>query len=146
MGLGGTKEKEIFHIGIIFELFHTMALIHDDIMDSADKRHNAMTMHAFIQTQLSAAPNKQHVAQSQAILVGDLLLTWVYELWYKTQRSDELLLDKARINIHGMIEEVVLGQMLDVDMEVSGPASLELIDKKNRYKTASYTFVRPMIT
>jgi geranylgeranyl pyrophosphate synthase len=45
-----------------------------------------------------------------------------------------------------MIEEVVLGQMIDVDMTISQRAPLELIDKKNRYKTASYTFVRPMLT
>jgi geranylgeranyl pyrophosphate synthase len=45
-----------------------------------------------------------------------------------------------------MIEEVILGQMIDVNMMVSGPASLEMIDKKNMYKTASYTFIRPMLT
>ena len=45
-----------------------------------------------------------------------------------------------------MIEEVILWQMIDVDMMISGPASLSLIDKKNMYKTASYTFVRPMLT
>ena len=45
-----------------------------------------------------------------------------------------------------MIEEVILGQMIDVDMTITEPASLELIDKKNKYKTASYTFVRPMVT
>ena len=29
---------------------------------------------------------------------------------------------------------------------ISWPASLEMIDKKNMYKTASYTFIRPMLT
>jgi len=61
--LGGKKEKEILDFGVIFELFHTMALIHDDIIDSADKRHNAMTMHKFIETLLEDAPNKHHVAE-----------------------------------------------------------------------------------
>jgi len=45
-----------------------------------------------------------------------------------------------------MIEEVILWQMIDVDMMISEPASLSLIDKKNMYKTASYTFTRPMLT
>lgn len=35
--------------------------------------------------------------------------------------------------------------MIDVDMMVSDPAPLTLIDKKNMYKTASYTFIRPML-
>ena len=146
MGLGGGKEKEILHIGIIFELFHTMALIHDDIMDCADKRHNVMTMHKFIESQLHNVENAQHVGESQAILIGDLVLARVYELRYKINGFEAVAMDKAKINIHEMIEDVILGQMIDVDMEVSGPASLDLIDKKNRYKTASYTFVRPMLT
>jgi len=53
---------------------------------------------------------------------------------------------EARKNVHSMIEEVILWQMIDVDMMISWPASLTLIDKKNMYKTASYTFVRPMLT
>jgi hypothetical protein len=39
-------------------------------------------------------------------------------------------LEEARANVHSMIEEVILGQMIDVDMMASGPASLDLIDKK----------------
>jgi geranylgeranyl pyrophosphate synthase len=57
-----------------------------------------------------------HVARSQALLVGDLLLSWVYELWYKNHDFDEKLLYAARKNVHYMIEEVILGQMVDVYM------------------------------
>lgn len=146
MGLWGEKEKEIFQFGIIFELLHTMALVHDDIMDQSDKRHNALTIHAHIETLLWDHENRQHVAQSQAILIGDLLLAWVYELRYKIQWFDQEILDTARLNVHSMIEEVILGQMIDVDMTSSAPADMALIDKKNTYKTASYTFVRPMLT
>ena len=46
---GGDNEKAILNFGIIFELLHSMALIHDDIIDQADKRHNALTMHSYIQ-------------------------------------------------------------------------------------------------
>jgi geranylgeranyl pyrophosphate synthase len=37
-----------------------MALVHDDIMDEAEKRHNAMTIHAYIET-LMSGPNKHHI-------------------------------------------------------------------------------------
>ena len=146
MWLGGTKEKEILQFGIIFELFHTMALIHDDIIDSADKRHNAMTMHAYIETLLDEATNRHHVAEWQAILIGDLILSRVYELRFQIGWFDEKVLHKAKLNVHNMIEEVILGQIIDVDMTITEPAPLDLIDKKNKYKTASYTFVRPMVT
>jgi geranylgeranyl pyrophosphate synthase len=36
--------------------------------------------------------------------------------------------------------------MVDVDLSISPPADLEVISKKNMYKTASYTFIRPMMT
>lgn len=145
-GFGGDNEKAILNFGIIFELLHSMALIHDDIIDQADKRHNALTVHAFIEKALEWNPQAHHIAEGQAILIGDLLLSRVYELQYKQHDFTEKVLVNARNNVHSMIEEVILWQMIDVDMMISGPASLDLIDKKNMYKTASYTFVRPMLT
>lgn len=146
MGFWGQNEKAILNFWIIFELLHSMALIHDDIIDQAKKRHNSLTMHSYIETLLGNKSNAAHVAEGQAILIGDLLLSRVYELRYKQHDFDEHLLFEARKNVHSMIEEVILGQMIDVDMTVSGPADLALIDKKNTYKTASYTFARPMLT
>ena len=143
---GGENEKAILNFGIIFELLHSMALIHDDIIDQADKRHNALTVHSYIQTLLKGKSNAHHIAEWQSILLGDLLLSRVYELRYQQHDFPENLLWEARKNVHSMIEEVILWQMIDVDMMISWPASLSLIDKKNMYKTASYTFVRPMLT
>lgn len=146
MWFGGTNEKAILQFGIIFELLHSMALIHDDIIDQADKRHNALTIHSYIKTLLNDTPNAQHIAEWQAILIWDLLLSRVYELRFKQHDFNEKLLFEARQNVHSMIEEVILWQMIDVNMMISEPASLSLIDKKNTYKTSSYTFVRPMLT
>jgi hypothetical protein len=36
--------------------------------------------------------------------------------------------------------------MIDVDMMLGEKASEEDIEKKNHYKTAKYTFMRPMVT
>jgi geranylgeranyl pyrophosphate synthase len=85
-----------------------MALIHDDIIDQAGKRHNALTVHAYIGTLLDTNPHAQHIAEGQAILLGDLLLSWVYELRYKQHDFPENLLREARENVHNMIEEVIL--------------------------------------
>ena len=80
------------------------------------------------------------------MLIGDLLLSWVYELGNKHHEFSEQLLQEARQNVHSMIEEVILGQMIDVDMMTGELASQEMIEKKNEFKTGSYTFVRPMLT
>lgn len=138
------NENAIMRFGIIFELLHSMALIHDDIIDKADKRHNVATMHYY--THKLLWEKDMHIARSQALLVGDLLLSWVYELRYKNHDFDEELLYAARQNVHHMVEEVILGQMIDVHMMVWEEADENLIDKKNQYKTASYTFTRPMLT
>jgi len=107
-GFGGDNEKAILNFGIIFELLHSMALIHDDVIDQADKRHNALTMHTFIEKALKVTPHSHHVAEGQAILLGDLLLARVYELRYQQHDFPENLLWEARQNVHSMIEEVIL--------------------------------------
>jgi len=40
-----------------------MALIHDDIIDQAERRHNAATMHSYIETLLGDSPNARHIAE-----------------------------------------------------------------------------------
>jgi len=75
-----------------------------------------------------------------------LLISRVYELRYKHHEFPEELLFEARKNVHEMIEEVILGQMIDVDMMSGATATEDMIQKKNMYKTAGYTFVRPMLT
>lgn len=127
---------------MIFEILHTMALIHDDIIDKSDKRHNVQTIHTKINEQI----NNPHIANSQALLIGDLLLSRVYEFLHKEQNFKTELMNKAKINIHEMIEEVILWQMIDVDMMLWEQANKSDIQKKNLYKTAKYTFTKPMIT
>lgn len=138
------NDEAIFRFGIVFELLHSMALIHDDIIDKSSRRHNVLTVHYFIHKILNK--KNLHIAESQALLLGDLLLSWVYELWYQNHDFDDDLLYEARKNVHSMIEEVILWQMIDVDMMLLNSTSYKMIDKKNQYKTASYTFTRPMLT
>lgn len=137
-------DEDILRFSIVFELLHTMALIHDDIIDEAQKRHNVDTMHTHI-SNILWEEHKQ-VAESQAILIGDLMLARVYELVNSPYQFTDSLLQQARQNVHAMIEEVILGQMIDVQMMAGLSTNKEMIEKKNMYKTASYTFTRPMLT
>ncbi|MEI6673531.1 MAG: polyprenyl synthetase family protein [bacterium] len=54
----------MLNFGIIFELLHSMALIHDDIIDQAGKRHNALTVHSYIHTLLAANPTTSNMADN----------------------------------------------------------------------------------
>lgn len=140
---GGKSDEDAMKFAIVFELLHSMALIHDDVIDQADKRHNIPSMHKYIATKLT--DGRWRVWESQAILIWDLIFSRVYELSNKEHNFPSNLLTKARENLHSMIEEVILWQMIDVDMMAQKAALYELIEKKNYYKTASYTFIRPML-
>jgi len=139
---GGENNEEIMRYGIIFELLHTMALIHDDIIDQSDKRHNVPTIHHYIASKI----NNMHIAEGQAILLGDLMLSRVYELQNKFFNFPEKLRIKAKNNIHAMIEELILWQMIDVNTMLWEELSDEHLKKKNLYKSAKYSFSRPMAT
>ena len=144
VGNGGENIKEIIRFGMIFELLHTMALIHDDIVDQAKKRHNVPTIHHHIAKQIGQ--KNMHIAEGQTIFIGDLMLSRVYELHANSFDFDTTLLQQAKINIHGMIEEVILWEMIDVDTMLEERVSANHLEKKNIYKTAKYSFSRPMTT
>ncbi len=127
---------------IAFELFHTFALIHDDWIDHADMRRSVPTCHKHYEQKIG----NSHIAASQAILVGDICFSRAYEQmeiqpqWIKSER-----LSAARGHFHKMVQEVVWGQMLDVDFMLWNPVSIDAVTTKSYYKTASYTFVRPFL-
>jgi len=141
-GFWGNNDTEILRFGMIFELLHTMALIHDDIIDQADKRHNVSTIHHYINSKIQ----NMHIAEGQAMLFGDLVLSRVYELQNKSFDFPTELIQTARENIHSMIEELILGQMIDVDTMTWETLSEEHLEKKTLYKSAKYSFSRPMTT
>lgn len=142
--LGGQNDKAILYFGIIFELLHSMALIHDDIIDQAEIRHNIPTMHKHILWLLHK--KNEHLAQWEAILIWDLMLSRVYELLYSDHKLPDKFIHKARENVNTMIQEVIIWQMIDVYLVTDKPAPISLITKKSMYKTSFYTFVRPMLT
>lgn len=143
---GGTN-KEIEKIGLALELFHTFGLMHDDIVDRGTDRHGVVTMHRYIAEHMkknARVGDIDHVAEGQAIFLGDLILTWTHELWNDADGFDTAAKKQARALYHSMAEEVIMGQVIDIDLMVREEATAALIDQKMTLKTASYTFVRPM--
>lgn len=115
-------EKQTLEILVGLELFHAFALVHDDIMDKGKDRHGVPTA------------NRVY-GDAQAILLGDLLFNWASEIIAPT---------KGQPIFAKMVDEVILGQMLDVDAIRRDKVSDGFIQDKMRLKTASYSFIRPM--
>lgn len=131
--------------GFFIEAFHLFALIHDDIIDKGTLRRSAPTIHTALASTYNIEKrigDRQHLANAQAILAGDLVYTWALELLqelhqepYGKELSDHLF---------AMIKETVLGQMIDVDLMSQRHTTDERLYDKMYFKTASYTFIRPM--
>lgn len=132
---------------IAIELFHTFCLIHDDIIDHAATRHGVATTHAWMQEQLEQAHRynpEQSIPVSQAILLGDLVFTWSREFFIQELPSPPSLNHKLQTDFIRMTEEVILGEMLDVQVTTHTTVSDQDIYEKTNLKTARYSFVYPL--
>ena len=136
---GGTDEKEAIKFFTFIEIFHLFCLIHDDIMDQADIRHGVSTIHKFI----SEKSNEQY-GNSQAMLVGDMMLSWSHELLQNSLFGSSEIKDIQNI-FHKMIDEVCVGQMLDLSLKNKKTATNEEIMQKMLLKTAGYSFTNPFL-
>lgn len=139
------NDKEVIRFSGSAELIHSFALIHDDIIDNGDMRHNVACFHKYAST-LITSPNKDHLWISQAILAGDLLYAWAYDILFSDYDLPSGNLKASQQYMQEMIQEVVAWQMLDVDTMTGVHISLKQLEEKNHYKSWQYTFTRPMIT
>ncbi len=143
---GGQNDEEIMRFALWFEFVHNFALTHDDIFDQGLTRHGVPAYYKYIGTLLDSE-KKDHLAMSQAVLMGDLLLSRAQEIIYDTYDIPEEFLAGARKNFQLMLNQVIVGEMMDVDNMVGDiRASTETIKTKDYLKTSSYSLIRPLTT
>ncbi|MCX7589825.1 MAG: polyprenyl synthetase family protein [Patescibacteria group bacterium] len=135
-------DKKAISIAIAFEILHLFAIIQDDVMDKTKLRRDTSTLHYFIykNNKINKKTDKLHYANSQTILLSDLLFNIFYKIIFQTEKNI-----KNQFNL--MVKEVVFGQYLDLYLSNSPNLnpSLKLIKIKTNLKTSYYTFVRPFI-
>lgn len=144
--LGGQNTNEVLDLLVSLEVFHAFALVHDDVIDEGKVRHRVDTVHTFvsngIQDNHRSIKNKVHYGNSQAILIGDLLFSWSIGRFHEFNHMPYYY-DAWKV-FYQMIDEVAVGQMIDVNVMTRDSIDAQLIETKMRLKTAGYTFVRPM--
>lgn len=105
----GGKFQDSINAAIGVELLHNFTLVHDDIMDNADKRRGHLTIH-----------KKYDV--NTAILVGDSMLAVAYEFMLNDLK-DEYAKSVSKTFTQGLIE-VCEGQSLDKEFETRKKVSI----------------------
>lgn len=124
-GCGG-GDAAIFKVGASLELLHTFALIHDDVMDLAAARRGS-----------ESTPLR--LGEVTAILAGDLALVLSDQLFW-TSGFDPALLTAASLHLYEAKLDALAGQHLD-----TSAAGEKDHAKVAKLKTASYTFVGPLL-
>ncbi len=113
------------HGALAIELLHTYSLIHDDLpaMDDSPLRRGNPTLHVVYD-------------EVTAILVGDALNTYAFEVLSKSPLSDEVKVKLIReLAQNGGLNGMVLGQAIDCYFE-NRPLQLEDIKTLHTNKTA----------
>ncbi len=139
---GGQDQSVILQLGLVLELLHVFCLVHDDWMDHGTERRGVQTAQYFMKAYLASQKrigDLDHAANSQAVLLGDLIFGWVY------QELDHLPSNEyLKCYFHTLIDDVVLGQMTDIDVTTCPETTMTILKQKMLLKTASYTFIRPL--
>ncbi|MDQ7031794.1 MAG: polyprenyl synthetase family protein [Desulfonauticus sp.] len=124
--LGLNKEK-ILNFACALEFIHTYSLIHDDLpaMDDDDFRRGKPSNHKVY-------------GEAMAILAGDALLTYSFELMLDNPIPCSFLLKASRIvskaaGASGMVG----GQVLDLELENKDSVNLEQVQTMHRLKTGA---------
>jgi len=147
LALGGKETEKVLKFLVSIELFHSFYLVHDDIMDKASLRHSVSTVHKHVADMLKKGErlnDLNHIGNSQAILIGDLLFSWSQEILNLNKDFNQKIAHKAKRLFYEMVDEVTVGQMIDVDITTRKKISKELIDQKTYLKTAGYSFIKPL--
>ncbi|WP_010540574.1 polyprenyl synthetase family protein [Dietzia alimentaria] len=144
--VGAHVPDEVVTACAALELIQACALVHDDIIDASDTRRGRPTVHRSVESlhrDLGWDGDPGRYGESQAILIGDLALTWADEM-FVTSGVESAALSRALVPWYSMKTEVLSGQMLDILAEASDATDEETPARVNRFKTAAYTVERPL--
>lgn len=142
---GGKNVEAVRDVAIALELFHLFCLIHDDVIDRAPIRHGEKTVQTVGTERLATEKRRgdlPHLANGQAILTGDLFFSWAADAMRRGTIGKQT--ERTLMVYSKMVDDVVAGQMIDVDLMSRVTADTDLVKRKMELKTATYSFVRPL--
>ena len=161
---GGRKKADILKAAVSIELIHSYFLIHDDIIDEDDFRHNDLSMHCKykkeyenkfkrwklknsrekLQSNDSFSENSlEHFGVSMAILAGDFASSLGHEALTCSNFPSDLKI-RAVEKLNQIILNTITGEAMDVVLAEYPDVNADEIIKMQGYKTAKYTIEGPL--
>jgi geranylgeranyl diphosphate synthase type I len=143
-GAATDDEEPVVRSAAAIELLHTMALVHDDLMDAATHRRGVAASAPHLARrarELSLPADPDRFGRSAALLVGDLAAVLADRL-FLASGCDAVAIARALVPYHDMRLEMAAGQLLDVAGLASEPAAAR---RAARLKGGSYTVVGPLL-
>jgi geranylgeranyl diphosphate synthase type I len=137
---GGADGEPIERAAAALELLHTMALIHDDLMDRSQTRRGepASAFQLADRARLRGSSDPARAGMSLALLAGDLAAVLADRLLLNSGFEPDRLVP-ALDRYHRMRTDMALGQSLDV---AGGDADADVMA---RLKGGSYTVDGPLL-
>lgn len=138
--LFGKEDDSYLDLAAAIEIFQTAILIHDDIIDEADKRRGMDTINA---------KYKGHIGISKAICIGDLGFFISYRIINNANVSKEV--KEEILKVYGKtLHKTVIGEIVDVELPLKDLSYHMNMDEKIIYdiyvnKTAWYTIIGPIL-
>lgn len=145
---GGKDTSAIVPVAAATEILHASLLMHDDIIDRDYVRYGVPNVSGGYQTVykdlVADEAERSHYANSAALMGGDLLLSAAYQLVGQSSLAPAQLAFVYK-QLGETIFQVAGGELLDTESALRpvGAIQSELVAL---HKTASYTFVAPLLT
>lgn len=138
--LFGKDDDSYVDLAAAIEIFQTAILIHDDIIDEADKRRGMDTINA---------KYKGHIGVAKGICIGDLGFFISYRIINNANISDNLKDEIVKI-YSKTLHNTVNGEIVDVELPLKSLDFHKGMDEKIIYdiyvnKTAWYTIIGPIL-
>ena len=145
-GLGGKEKKKILKVAAAIELVHLFLLVHDDIIDRGDLRHNQDTLHKMLEKKYRkniSAEQAKHFGESIAIIGGEMLYVIANKIILEAGFSLQEM-TRALVQLQKIVATTIIGQSQDIAIEYSKNATQQEVLAMYENKTARYTFEGPL--
>ncbi len=136
--------SDLLDVACAWEMFHAFLLAHDDIIDNADTRRGAPSLHRRLEALDGHCPR---FGQNMAIVAGDLLFGLSIRLLHDLDVPDSAYRPLLRL-FSRIACETGAGQADDIAQShapLDGATASDLLNTCQR-KTAAYTFEGPILS